>query len=83
MILTTNQFFAHCEQTGQDDLAQHLCDNFIKSMKMLNPDMKHMLGSDWLSVLLNDFYITIDGGELQIIPNNNKPDCEVYTTFNV
>jgi hypothetical protein len=81
MTLTVNQFLAHCEQTGEDQLAQHIVDNFISTMRMCNPDMKWMAGSDWLSVMMNDYSIEITDKDIQLIPKG-PVDFTLETEFN-
>lgn len=77
MKMKTNQFFASCEANNEDKLASQLVDAFIQTMRSCNPDMKHLAGSDWLSIMLNDYHIEIVNGGIDIVPNG-KPDLDVY-----
>jgi hypothetical protein len=67
--ISVNDFLAQCEQTN-DPIAKHICDNFIKSMSMCNPHMKWMTGSDWLSVMMNDYSILFTDNDIQLVPNS-------------
>lgn len=74
MKLSVNQFLAHCEKTN-DPIAEHITSSFIETMRMCNPHMKHMTGSDWLLVLINDYSIVVDEDErgntdIQLVPND-------------
>jgi hypothetical protein len=82
MTISTNQFLATCEATGDNKLAQFICDNFIQIMTMSNPDMNHMTPSDWLSVMLNDYKIVIDdNGNVELEPINETADYILYNEF--
>lgn len=83
MKISTNQFLANCESTGQDELATFICDNFIKSMITCNPDMVWMTGSDWLSVMLNDFCVEITDTEMILIPLSGNSDISIYKEYNI
>jgi hypothetical protein len=69
MKITTNEFLENCEKTNQNQLASSICNNFIDTMKIFNPDMKHMSNSDWLSVMMNDYHVLMDGENVQLVPN--------------
>ena len=68
MKISTNQFLAACEAKNDTKLAQFICDNFISTMMMSNPNMTHMTPSDWLSVMLNDYCVVITDDEIQLEP---------------
>lgn len=70
MKISTNQFLKHLEETNQEKLAHQLCQNFIETMRMLNPDRKDLVGSDWLSIMLNDYSIDVTEDGIDFIPNN-------------
>jgi hypothetical protein len=80
MKLTTNQFLAHCEQTGENDLAQHIVDNFIQSMRLANPNRKDMSSADWLSYMISNYHIEITDNDIQLVPNAGY-DYELFTNF--
>ena len=85
MRLSTNQFLATCEKTNNDLLAEHITYNFISSMKICNPEMTYMTNSDWLSVMLNDYDVVINDGDIQLVAKSTKKDEEIlkiFTEFN-
>ncbi len=71
MKFSTNQFLEQLEQSGQQELADHLCKQFIENMRMLNPDHNDLTGSDWLSIMLNDYYINITNDGIDVVPIND------------
>jgi hypothetical protein len=71
MIISTNDFLAQCEQTGEYTLAQHMIDSFIESMQMCNPHRKDMSRADWLSYMINEYHIEVSEDSMQIVPNSN------------
>ena len=78
--ISVNHFLAHCEKTN-DPIAEHITFNFIASMRMCNPEMKYMTNADWLSVMLNDYYILFTDNDIQLVPNSNNADLELFTNF--
>ena len=80
--ISVNDFLAQCEQTN-DPIAEHICDNFIKSMRMCNPHMNHMTGSDWLSVMMNDYYILFTDKDIQLVPKSNHSNRVDYLDLEV
>lgn len=79
MKISVNQFLAHCEKIN-DPIAEHITCNFIASMRMCNPDIKHMTGSDWLSVMMNDYYILVTENDIQLVPNSES-SLELFLNF--
>ena len=45
-----------------------LCNNFITSMKKANTHMDHISGSDWLTVLINDYVLEINDKGISFSP---------------
>jgi hypothetical protein len=81
MKISVNDFLAHCEQTNDDKLAIHITNSFIEAMQMCNPDMKWMTGSDWLSVMMNDYEILITDNDIQVVPKFQEAELVLNTTL--
>ena len=60
--MSANDFFAKYEETHYET-CKYLCDAFIDECRQSNPHMAYMTGSDWLSVLMNDYNVLIDETE--------------------
>ena len=73
--MSVNDFFAKYEETNYE-ICKFLCDNFIEECNKSNPHMLHMVGSDWLSILINDYNVLIDDAEnfqqLMLLPKQYK-----------
>lgn len=65
--LTGNQFLAKYEET-HFDFCNTICDSFIKTMNELNPNRTDLVGSDWLSVFVNDYNVIINGDYIHLEP---------------
>lgn len=68
MIISADQFLKECEESNKMELADHICQNFIETMKIYNPNMNWMSGSDWLSVMINDYNIEVTNDNISLIP---------------
>ncbi len=66
--MTANDFFAKYEEEKYD-LCKNICDHFIEQCRMQNPTANHMAGSDWLSMLINDYNVVMhDTGDIFLVP---------------
>ena len=66
--MSANDFFAKYEEEKYD-LCKYMCDSFIEHCQMQNPHMNHMVGSDWLSMLINDYNVVMyDTGDIFLEP---------------
>jgi hypothetical protein len=48
-----------------------------------NPDMVWMTGSDWLSVMLNDFCVEITDTEIILVPISGNVDLTINKKFHL
>ena len=80
MKISVNDFLAQCEQTN-NPIAGYITNNFIESMRMCNPDMKWMTGADWLSVMMNDYYILFTDSDIQVVPKFEEAELVLNTTL--
>lgn len=82
VVESANSFFAKYEESNFD-LCNGIVQSFITACKQLNPNMNHMAGSDWVSMLLNDYSIsysinesaehyTGDFNNIQIFPKEQQ-----------
>ena len=79
MKISTNQFLEQLEQTGQYELADQLCQQFINNMKMLNPNRNDLAGSDWLSIMLNDYYVNTTEDGIDLLPISGEKQIYMFT----
>lgn len=67
IIMNGSEFIEKYEKTNFK-MCKYICDSFIKIMKISNPDRNDMVGSDWISVLISDYYVIIEGQNIYFEP---------------
>jgi hypothetical protein len=66
--MTANDFIQMMEESDFNR-CNRICQMFIDQCRASNPHMTHMSGSDWLSMLINDYNVVVieDGKQMSIL----------------